>query len=68
MERVEKTRSEAASWHPKLVSPNFVSVSLCYANRERERERGRFICVWPYNIIQLDTLVLAQVSSRIACS
>lgn len=38
MERVEKTRSEAASWHPKLVSPNFVSVSLCYANRERERE------------------------------
>lgn len=37
MERGEKTRSEAASWHPKLVSPNFVSVSLCYAG-ERERE------------------------------
>lgn len=45
MERVEKTRSEAASWHPKLVSPNFVSVSLCYANRERERGREIYLCM-----------------------
>lgn len=45
MERGEKTRSEAASWHPKLVSPNFVSVSLCYAG-ERERESIRiYLCM-----------------------
>lgn len=45
MEGVEKARSEAASWHPKLVSPNFVYPYRCVMRTEREREREIYLCV-----------------------